>query len=263
MAEGAVDLFLGELGVRTGENRGRLELGCLEQLAVADQVSDLEARHPRLAGAEKFAGAAELKIKFGDLETIRGTDHGVEAPFTVVGDLAAGHEYAIRLSGAAADAAAQLMELCQPEALGVFNHHDSGVGHVHADLDDRGGNQNIQLACLKQTHDLVFQPRLQAAVQQADAQVGKYLLAEFFVHLDRGFQLALFVFLDHRVDDVGLMAAGDLLAHKLPDLGRTVILDAASDDGDATGGHFIEDTGVEVTVKGEGQSAGNGGGGHD
>jgi len=32
-----------------------------------------------LASAKKFAGAAELEIGFGDLETVGGADHGVEA----------------------------------------------------------------------------------------------------------------------------------------------------------------------------------------
>ena len=38
------------------------------------------------------------------------------------------------LGGAAPDAAPQLVELCQAEALGVLDHHDAGLRHVDADL---------------------------------------------------------------------------------------------------------------------------------
>ena len=47
-----------------------------------------------------------------------------------------------RRLGAAPDAAAQLVELRQPEALGVLDHHDGRVRHVDADLDHRGGDQD-------------------------------------------------------------------------------------------------------------------------
>ena len=42
-----------------------------------------------------------------------------------------------RALGAAADAAAQLMQLRQPEAFGVLDHHDACFRHVDADLDHR------------------------------------------------------------------------------------------------------------------------------
>ena len=51
-------------------------------------------------------------------------------------------EHAERLRGAAADAAAQLMELRQAEALGVLDDHHGGVRHVDADLDDGGRDQH-------------------------------------------------------------------------------------------------------------------------
>jgi hypothetical protein len=47
---------------------------------------------------------------------------------------------------AAADPAAQLVQLRQAEALGVLDHHQAGVGHVHADLDHRGGHQHLHRA---------------------------------------------------------------------------------------------------------------------
>ena len=89
-------------------------------------------------------------------------------------------------------------------------------------------------------HDVFFQVGIHAAMQQVDPQIGKDLLAQLFVHLDRGFQFGLFVLLDHRIDDVDLMSGGDLLAHEFPDFRERSSGDAAGDDGRASGRHFVE-----------------------
>jgi hypothetical protein len=47
--------------------------------------------------------------------------------------------------GAAADASAKLVKLGQAEALGVFDDHHGGVGHVHAHLDHRGGYEDVHV----------------------------------------------------------------------------------------------------------------------
>ena len=44
---------------------------------------------------------------------------------------------------AAPDAAAQLVQLGQPEAIGVLDHDDRGVGDVDADLDHGRGHQHV------------------------------------------------------------------------------------------------------------------------
>ena len=41
------------------------------------------------------------------------------------------------------------MQLREPEAFGVFNHHERGVRHIHADLDHGGRHQQLDLAVLK------------------------------------------------------------------------------------------------------------------
>jgi hypothetical protein len=53
--------------------------GEFEEFFVAQGVSDVEAQVAGLAGAEKFAGAAEKEIRFGDFETVGGAHHGFEA----------------------------------------------------------------------------------------------------------------------------------------------------------------------------------------
>ena len=53
-----------------------------------------------------------------------------------------GHQEAVALRRAAAHAPAKLVQLGQSEALGLLDHHDAGVGYVHADLDDGGRDQD-------------------------------------------------------------------------------------------------------------------------
>lgn len=47
---------------------------------------------------------------------------------------------------AATDPTAQLVQLCQAQALGVLDDHQAGVGHVDTDLDHRGGHQQMQVS---------------------------------------------------------------------------------------------------------------------
>ena len=48
------------------------------------------------------------------------------------------------------------MQLRQAHALGVFDHHQGGVGHIYADFDDSSGDQDVQTACGKFCHDCGF-----------------------------------------------------------------------------------------------------------
>ena len=61
-----------------GEREG-FAAGYFQEMFVADGVGDVEAEVAGLAGAEKFAGAAEEEIGFGDFETVGGAHHGFEA----------------------------------------------------------------------------------------------------------------------------------------------------------------------------------------
>ena len=45
-----------------------------------------------------------------------------------------------------ADAPAQLVQLGDPEPVGVDDDHDGGVGHVDPDLDDGGRDEDVDLA---------------------------------------------------------------------------------------------------------------------
>jgi hypothetical protein len=124
-------------GIGDGEG---FATGLLEEIAVAKGVGDVEAEGAGLAGAEKFAGAAELQIGFGDFETVGGAHHGFEAGAGFVGHTHGADEDAVGFLRTAADASAELMELGEAEALGMLDDHDGGVGDVDADFDDGGGD---------------------------------------------------------------------------------------------------------------------------
>ena len=78
---------------------------------------------------------------------------------------------------AASDAAAQLVELREAEALGVFDDHQSGVGNVHADFDHGGGDEDLDFVAAELFHHGVFFVVFQAPVQQTDAKFGKTCFA--------------------------------------------------------------------------------------
>src|ERR1700722_12512996 len=110
MTQGRVDFGLRDFGIWTGQYRGGLALCGFDQLTVPNEVGHLKTGHSGLARAEEFSRAAELQIKFRNLESVVGAHHSVEAAFCIFGNFASGHENAVRFRCAAADAAAKLMK---------------------------------------------------------------------------------------------------------------------------------------------------------
>ena len=76
------------------------------------------------------------------------------------------------------DAAPELVELREAEPLGVLDQHDRGIRDVDADLDDGGGDEDVDLAGLEAPHDRVLVVERQPPVEQADHQIGKDLLLQ-------------------------------------------------------------------------------------
>src|SRR3954470_11497063 len=98
----------------------------LEQLAVGPQAGESKLRHAGLPRAEELALAAQLEILLRQLEPVRRLDQGLQALPRVVGQLllGAGDQQAVRLLGAPTDPPPQLMELREPEAVGLLDDHD-------------------------------------------------------------------------------------------------------------------------------------------
>src|SRR2546421_338627 len=89
-------------------------------------ASSVEPARAMLTRAEKFPGAAKFQIHLGDLKPIARARHRVQAFLRAVGG-ARRYENAIRRLRSASDAAAQLMQLREAEALGVVDQHDRRV----------------------------------------------------------------------------------------------------------------------------------------
>ena len=83
----------------------------------------------------------------------------------------------------APDAAAQLIELRQAEAVGAM--HDQGVGgrDVEPGFDDRGREQHVVLAVVERRHDVFEHGRRHLPVRDRDAHLRHVLVEEL---LDAG-----------------------------------------------------------------------------
>ncbi len=141
--------------------------GKFQDFAVAERVGDLKAERTGLAGAEKFAGAAQMQVGFGDLESVARAHHGFQTGAGLVGHAHRADEDAVGFCCAAADAPTKLMQLRKAEALGVFDDHYRRVGNVDADFHDGSGDENLHFVFAETLHYIVFFFAGQAAVQQA------------------------------------------------------------------------------------------------
>ena len=79
-------------------------------------------------------------------------------------------------AAAAADAAAQLVQLREAEAIGVLDDHHRRVRHVDADLDHGRRDEHVDLAAPERVHHRFLLARRQLAVQQPEPQPRELLL---------------------------------------------------------------------------------------
>ncbi len=285
-----VDFGAGDGWVGVIDEEGGFLFGEFEEIAVAGEVGYAELGEAGLFGAEELAGTALLEVEFGEGEAVLGLDHGVEAEFGFGGDGGGVEQDAEALCGATADAAAELVELGEAEAVGVFDDHEGGVGDVDADFDDGGGDEDVKFAAFEAGHGDLLVVGRHAAVEEAEAEAGEFVGGEVGVHIGGGAERGALRLLagspggglgqllferevelglvavgafDERVDDVGLTAGGDLLADEVPDFAGAVLGHAAGGDGGAAGREFVDDGDFEVAVEGECEGSGNGGCGHD
>src|SRR5690625_22861 len=110
---------------------------------------------------------------------------------------------------ATTDAPAQLVQLTDAEILRFANQDDGGVGNVHADFDDRGGDQHVYFPAGKGRHAVIL--IVHAPVQHHDPQTRKSTVLQLFGKLEH----ATFAF-DARANNIGLVACGDFFANALP-----------------------------------------------
>lgn len=89
----------------------------------------------------------------------------------------------------------------------MFDHHDRGVGHVHADFDHRGGDEDRQAAVGEVGHDGLALGARHLAMSQADLEAQQ--ASQIAGAIDGGRQVDGLGFLNQRADPIGLGAAFD------------------------------------------------------
>ena len=145
------------------------------------------------------------------------------------------------------------MQLREAEALGVLDHHDGGLRHVDADLDHRGGDQQLRLAGGEARHGGILVRALHAAVHQID--VGAEALAQLREALLRGGEIDLLGFLDQRADPIGALAVGEGAADRVLDLLEARQRDGAGVDRLAAGRLLAQFGNIHVAEIGQHQRA--------
>ena len=114
--------------------------------------------------------------------------------------------------------AAQLVQLRQAEPLRVLHHQQRRVGHVHADLDHRRADQQVDLAGRGiAAITSAFSASSMPAVQQPDAEIAERPRLQFLVRLRRRLHVQRRRFLHQRADDIRLPPRRQALAQLLVD----------------------------------------------
>ena len=229
----------------------------LEQRRVAQRRARAQRHHARLALAEQLAGAAQLHVLLRDFEAVVCAR---EQPQPLVG---LGHQEAVGHGRAAPHAPAQLMQLSQTEALGVLDHHDAGVGHIHAHLDDRRGHQHVDLSGMEGVERFLLVGALHAAVHQRHAQIAQVFRAQLLIDDLGGLCVHGLALLDQRADDVDLPSRLHLRAQKAVHIAALFLGHDARLHRRASGRQLVNDRYVQIAVEYQRQRARYGRGRHD
>ena len=213
--------------------------------------------------SEHVARTTQFQIGLRNLEAIGGAHHRLDAFAPVVGEFKTRHQDAVALVCAAPDASAQLVQLAQSEALGVFDDHIAGVRHVDAHLDHRRSDHDLRFAAHEPLHLVVLVGGFHFAVNDAELvlRLGKFA-AQRLVALHQRGEFQFLVLLDERIDDVHLVPLCDFGAHLAEHLLPLVFGVVPGGHGFASRRQFVDHTDVEVAVEGHGERARNGCGGH-
>ena len=150
-----------------------------------------------------------------------------------------------------ADAAAELVEIGEAEAVGAVDEDGVGVGDVDAGLDDGGGEEDVGLVVDEGVHDVLEVVLFHLAVADEDAGFGDEFFELFVDHLDG---------LDAVVEEEDLAAAFHLAAYGIADDAFVVGGDGGG-DGEAVGGRGVDGGHVARAHECHVEGARDGGGG--
>ena len=142
----------------------------------------------------------------------------------------------------------------------MFDDHDRGLGHIDADLNHRGGDEEVEIAAAEFFHDLVFFRGLHAAMDQPDpcSEAG----LEDVVALLGGREIDFLGLFHQRADPINTCAGFDLPFEAIDHIVHFFRRDQARIDRFAAGRLFIELADLHIAIGGEGERAWDGCRGH-
>ena len=152
--------------------------GKFDQFPVATERGEPEVATTLLRGRHERPLPPQFEIDLGEFEAVGAGDEGLHS--RIRSGLGRGDEPAVRLELPATDPAAQLVELRDPEAVGVEDDHHRRVRHVDSDLDHRGGDEHVDLTAPEGGHRLLLLHRAHPSVQEAEPAVGQLSVGEPF-----------------------------------------------------------------------------------
>ena len=232
-----------------------------------DRVGEAIGGEAALFQAQRVTAAAQAEILFRDLEPVLGAAQGLKpqprglaqntflavVPAAVQQDAGAG-------LGTASDPPPELVKLGQAEAVGVFDDHDGGVGHIDPDLDHGGGDQQGNAAVGEIGHDGLALGTRHLAVGEADLDL------EGAAQIDGaglgGGEVDTLALGDQGTDPVGLGTAVDRRLEAFGHLADASQRQDGGGDGRAPRRFFGQARHLELAVLGQLQRARDGGRGH-
>ena len=168
--------------------------------------SDAIAGQAALPHAKHIAFAAQFQILFGNPEAVGGFPDDIQPGLGHIVERLPVKQQTGRSLRAAPDAAPQLMQLCQPKALGILDHHDGGGGNIDADLDHGCCDQKSDLAGSELRHHAIFFSAAHLAVHEANLVAETRL--EALEALLRVGEIDGLGFLHQRADPVDKLSGG-------------------------------------------------------
>ena len=153
------------------------------------------------------------------------------------------------------------MQLRKPEPLSTLDHHNRGIGHVNANLDDSRRHQDLRLTGDKLPHLRLLVGRLHTTMNHTNLIFGKDRLEGLEACL-QVLVIKLLIPLNQGIDHINLPPFADLLSEKLIKLSLAGIVTVKCLHRLTARRQLINDRNIQIAVKSHGQCPGNWRGGH-
>ena len=235
--------------------RGRIGRGAHESYCILVAELKTEAAIARLRVLSDTGRCCQLLVQ-------RIAHH----PQPLVGGLSfqLGHQDAVRLVRAPADASAQLVQLGQAELLGVLDQHDAWRwAHPPPPRSREVASSTCTSVGAERRHHRFLLLRRAAGRAAGPPGCGANSFCRCANSSVTAFSRSEVRLLDPRIDHIGLPPLGDLAADEFLDLGQLVRPRTKVRTRPRPGGSCVDDRDIEIAVEGQAQGARDGRGGHD